>query len=401
MGVMASPLAMRVRLLSSFVGLTLAAMPIAGCTPGKRGTRTPGNLPSVADETGQTKCKVSASSNKPLVVEWPAADRTQVEAGARRGIVAVRYVGCEMELLPACVLPGTYGYIATTAKRENVKVTSQDELYAHMPVGAFKLEAQLEREGELNVDMMIVGRKDADKTDFTSADLTGQCARATHVVSGLTVGAFEFYAGRGLKAGADVGIGNAGGGASTARDRSLLTSDGDLASCTAATANDTVPPGQCAALLRVEVVPIAIATMPAGGGGAVPPPSTDGNVVTPDVGPSSPVVGRGTVNEIIRNDPELYRRYKRARSVITGGAVLTGIGGVGLIAGGVIVGTGGGGEAAPAIFGVFGAAALTGIVLLAIGVPVRGKVRRDAESRARGVARVGFEVAPGGFGLRF
>jgi hypothetical protein len=180
----------RVRLLSSFVGLAVAAGPIVGCAPGKRASKNPGNLPSVADETGQTKCKVNASSNKPLVVEWPAADRTQVEAGARRGIVAVRYVGCEMELLPACVLPGTYGYVATTAKRENVKVTSQDELYAHMPVGAFKLEAELERQGELNVDMMIVGRKDADKVDFTSAELGHQCARATHVVSGLTVGAF-------------------------------------------------------------------------------------------------------------------------------------------------------------------------------------------------------------------
>src|SRR5690349_841078 len=100
---MSSVVAARVRLLSSFVGLAVAAGPIVGCAPGKRGTKNPGNLPSVADETGQTKCKVNASSNKPLVVEWPAADRTQVEAGARRGIVAVRYVGCEMELLPACV----------------------------------------------------------------------------------------------------------------------------------------------------------------------------------------------------------------------------------------------------------------------------------------------------------
>jgi hypothetical protein len=294
------------------------------------------------------------------------------------------------------VLPGAYGYSPTTAKRENVKVTTQDELYAHMPVGAFKLEADLQREGELNVEMMIVGRKDADKTDFTSADLGSQCARATHVVSGLTVGAFQFYAGKGLHAGADVGIGNVGGGASTDRDRSLLSSDGDINSCTGATATDAAPPGQCAALLRLEVVPIAIAT---GSGGGAPMPANASPVATADTG--SPVIGRGQINDIIRNDADLYRRYKRTRGMVTGGAVMTGIGGAGLIAGAAIVGTGGGGDAMGAVFGVFGATAVVGVVLLAAGIPLRNKVRRDAENRARGLARLRVMPAPGGFAMRF
>ncbi|MBC8071634.1 MAG: hypothetical protein IAG13_25130 [Deltaproteobacteria bacterium] len=388
-----------VRLLSCFVGLCVAALPLAGCTPSKA-TRTPGNLPSVADETGQSKCKVNASSNKPLVVEWAAADRTQVEAGARRGIVAVRYVGCEMELLPACVLPGSYGYIATSAKRENVKVISQDELYAQMPVGALKLEAKLEREGELNVEMMIVGRKDADKTDFTTADLMGQCANATHVISGLTVGAFQFYAGRGLDAGAAVELGNAGGGASTSRDRSLLSSDGDLAACTSATATDPMPPGQCAALLRVEVVPV-IPVANVAPGGTLQPQGSTGAVVGTDITPTS-APSRGEVNRLLREDPELARRYKRSRSIITGGAVMTGIGGVGLIAGAVIASQGGGGEEAlAAMFGVFGAATLVGVVLLATGLPLRAKVRRNAADRARGIARVRFAPAAGGLTMSF
>jgi hypothetical protein len=386
----------RVRLLSCFVALGVGVMPVLGCVPGKRASRTPGTLPSVADETGQAKCKVSASSNKPLVVEWPAADRTEVEAGARRGIVAVRYVGCEMELLPACVLPGNYGYIATSAKRENVKVTSQDELYAQMPVGALKLEAQLEREGELNVEMMIVGRKDADRVDFTTADLGGHCERATHVISGLTVGAFQFYAGRGLSAGAAVELGNAGGGASTSRERSLLSSDGDLTACTAAAASDPSPPGQCAALLRLEVLPIVAA--PA----AVPPASTTTNVVASELADSPPPLARGTVNDIIRNDPGLYKRYRRARSLVTAGAVMIPVGGVGLITGAVIVTQGGPGEAATAaIFGLFGATAIIGVALLAAGLPLRGKVRRDAQSRARGLARMRFEPALGGIAMRF
>ena len=39
--------------------------------------------PDLATQTGQTKCGVKASAAKPLVVEWPAADRASWTAVRR------------------------------------------------------------------------------------------------------------------------------------------------------------------------------------------------------------------------------------------------------------------------------------------------------------------------------
>jgi hypothetical protein len=39
---------------------------------------------------------------RPLIVEWPSADRAALEAQASHGLVVVRYEGCEMEVLRQC-----------------------------------------------------------------------------------------------------------------------------------------------------------------------------------------------------------------------------------------------------------------------------------------------------------
>jgi hypothetical protein len=42
----------------------------------------------------QTKCGVEKSQAKPLIVEWPSADRGELEAQAHnRGLVVIRYEG--------------------------------------------------------------------------------------------------------------------------------------------------------------------------------------------------------------------------------------------------------------------------------------------------------------------
>ncbi len=382
-------------LLSFLIAGTL--VPPLGCDTAGRKSRQPGNLPSVADETGQGKCKVAASSSKPLVVEWAAADRTAVEAGARRGLVAVRYAGCEMELLPGCVLPGKYGYIATSAKRENVRVTSQDELYAQMPVGALRLEAQLQREGELNVEMMIVGRLDADTLEFSTANLPSSCARATHLVAGITVGAFQFYAGRGLAAGVGAGAGNVGVGAKTERERSLLSSDGDVTACAGAKAADASPPAECSAMLRLEVVPIPAGTStpgPVADTGASPNAPTG---VTPGRRPT-----RSEVAKFIKADPELSQRYRRRQRAVVAGAVLLPVSGAAMIGAGAAAGMGGGGEWVGPVFGVLGVAALGGIVALAVGVPMRRRLLRETEEQMmRGTARYRPRLPPRVFAVQF
>src|SRR5512143_1408612 len=92
----------------------------------------------------QSKCKVAKSQSEPLIVEWPDTARGKLEAMRSRGLVAVRYQGCELEVLARCkVKTGAYDYTPITKKQSRVTIKDEDELFASMPVGALKLESKL------------------------------------------------------------------------------------------------------------------------------------------------------------------------------------------------------------------------------------------------------------------
>ncbi len=246
-------LSMHRSLVAASVSLSLvAAVAGTGCATRPSSTVQP-SPPDYAAATSQEKCGVRRSGDRPLVVEWPAADRAALEARAQQGLVAVRYEGCEMEVLTGCEVAGTYDFVPLSRKQERVSIHNADELYARLPVGAAALEGKLERSGQLVVDMTIVGRKQADRHVVRRSELSGRCDGATHVLTGLTVGAFSLYAGAEIEAGASVEVGHAGAGAGTSRAREMLASDGDVAQCDF---TDADAPEDCAALLRVEAVPL-------------------------------------------------------------------------------------------------------------------------------------------------
>ena len=211
---------------------------------------------------GQTKCGVRRSHDKPLVVEWPSADRAELEARAKTQVVVVRYDGCEMEVLSHCRAPGAYRYTPVSPKQDTVSIRNLDELYAQIPVGAASLEGKLERAGQLTVAMTMVGRLDAERVAVGSDELEGACRGATHVMTGMTLGAFEFYAGAEAEVGAKVGVAaggkTIGAGGRSASQRETITRDGTPAAC--GVADDVSPPADCSAPLRVEVVPLGLPT---------------------------------------------------------------------------------------------------------------------------------------------
>jgi hypothetical protein len=231
--------------------LALSALALSSCSSPSAAINTPAEY----SPTGQTKCKMLKSSERPLIVEWPATDRSDLESLLSRGLVAIRYTGCEVELLRNCASSGRYDYKGTTRETEREAMRSADELYAKMPIGAAKFEAMVERGNELTVSMTIVGKYLADRATVSDADLQGEgCERATHVVTGLSTGAFEFYSESQAAVGADA-MGLVGGKSSNQRE--LLRQAGDQKSCEAATRADTTPPNNCGALLRMEVARIA------------------------------------------------------------------------------------------------------------------------------------------------
>lgn len=204
----------------------------------------------------QTKCGVEKSQAKPLIVEWPSPDRLALENKVGEGLVVVHYVGCEMTVLDRCSVPAKYGYHGATRNQDRVEMKDEDDLYAHLPVGAAGLEATLQRTGRLTVDMNLVGRFEAEKATVRADELVGDCTGATHFVYGVTVGAFDFYAGGGATVGASAGVGNLGAGGHSQAERETLTKAGDEAACAKATSADKSPPDNCGALIRIEVVPL-------------------------------------------------------------------------------------------------------------------------------------------------
>jgi hypothetical protein len=58
---------------------------------------------------GESRCSVVKDPDKPLIVEWSGMDAAELEARLFRGVVAVRYENCEMEVQPARTAPYVFG----------------------------------------------------------------------------------------------------------------------------------------------------------------------------------------------------------------------------------------------------------------------------------------------------
>ena len=197
---------------------------------------------------------MKASQRKPLVVAWRGEDRAALETQARKGLIVVRYDGCEMEVLSRCTAPAQYQYAANNPQKSTESIRNEDELYAAVPIGAARLEGKLRQFGELTVKMTMVGRWEAAKADVRKSELQGaECERATHVITGMTVGAFTFFAGAASEDSAGAGVAGVGAGAKASRGHEELSQAGDPSQCESASDQDKEPVKNCSAVIRVEV----------------------------------------------------------------------------------------------------------------------------------------------------
>lgn len=285
--------------LVAFVPLALG---LGACSPGQNAASHALKTPELPTDK-QTKCKVAKSQSEPLIVEWPDAARGRLESVSRRGLVAVRYEGCELAVLSRCTVKsasGGYGYSPITRKQSKVTIKDADELYASMPVGAVKLETKLQSAGQLDVQMTIVGRYESPTTKVYREDLEGDCADATHVIAALTVGSFTFSAGADAELGGGASVVGAGGGGKSSAKRETIQHDGDEAACSRASLSDKAPPEGCGALLQIEVMPLAknakasIAPAPSPSASIRRPPPEPAPAREPRLEPTPPTCMAGT-----------------------------------------------------------------------------------------------------------
>jgi len=319
------------RAVASLLILTFAPLAI-GCGGGV-GQNTAANAlktPELPTDK-QAKCRVKKSQAEPLIVEWPDAQRGKLESLTKRGVVAVRYEGCELEVLPRCSVKGNaYTYSPITRKQSTVTIKDEDELYASMPGGAIRLEGKLKSAGQLNVAMTMVGRYEAGSARVYGDDLDGDCSQATHVVAALTVGSFTFSAGADAEVGASANIGGAGAGGRSSAVRETLQRDGDEAACTKSSNADRSPPEHCGALLQIEVMPISKGS--SGKAAAVAPVNPPPPVVPPTAGltgtaddPSAPTgSAAGALTPAKPTTPAKPIKCKKGERVVDGVCVKPG-----------------------------------------------------------------------------
>lgn len=235
--------------LAGVTGCVALALLSAGClwSTGRKGAQQV--LPTSAWPSELGKCRVAASQSSPLVTEWPASEKANLEVLSHSGAVAVAYSGCSLRVLPQCHVRGTYQWQRTTPSTDSLSIDDSDQLYAKLPLGAASLEGELKRTGRLLVKTVISGQLRLDGTNLLDVPADGACAQATHLVTALSVGAFSLTTGgeRQGSVGGSVPLGAAKVERTLSAEQ--LRSAGDFDACLQSTAEG--PNGNCASPIQV------------------------------------------------------------------------------------------------------------------------------------------------------
>lgn len=238
--------------------LLFSAM-VAACSGEALPART---LPEATIEGA--RCKVAGGRANPLVTEWDASEKARLEASLAAGPIVVEYSGCALRVLAECRAQGGYRWRRTTLSTDVFEVTSADELYAKLPLGAVALEAELEKSARLAVRTVVAGQWELADEGLSGLAARPECQRATHVVAGVAVGAHELHAGSGARAAAAAGgvVGVAPSATATALRRA-----GSAEACGAA--SEAAPAPDCASPVQLFLRPLPGTEAPQGPPGTV------------------------------------------------------------------------------------------------------------------------------------
>lgn len=276
-----------------------AVAALGGLTGGCAASPLPATAPSAPQRTASgddgDRCRIAANQESPLVTEWPASEKANLQARLSEGGVAVAYSGCEMRLLQQCHVSGRYAWQRTTPATDVIQIHNADELYAKLPLGAVGLEGELASSGRLAIETTVSGQLNLRGDSKPVLEFSGNCDGATHIVAALSVGAFTLKSGgeSNAKGSAGVLVANAHGSASSSE--SVMREAGDRTSCGAG--EEEKPPLQCSSPIQVFLwrVPAGSLAPAVERGASAPPPqgSIQAHFMTTDANTSWQVVSNG------------------------------------------------------------------------------------------------------------
>ncbi len=236
------------------------------CGAGVAGTAVRPSDPTAWQATGDSaaECRIVSDRGEPLIVDWPAHQRGNLEEAMNDGVAVLAYDCHSLRLLKGCHIDSTYGFMAFSKKEETIRFENADEVAANLPAFGIPLlqglKGELKGDSTLDLAMVLIGKKRTTVREAGREKLLGgsACEGATHFARGAFVGAFAM--GTGTKGGASLGTGLFSGRSSSSKLASYR--DGDPGSCQQMTSGAASAPDACNALLRLELVALSSPAAP-------------------------------------------------------------------------------------------------------------------------------------------
>lgn len=244
-------------IMAATVGLALVA---TGCPDPKPPKPPKPPVSDVAGVTDRQSVVYVEGSGRPLIVDWQPEQRGDLEVAMKEGVAVVSYGREGLRLLSNCHIDGNYGFIGINKKEQIIRLVSEEEIKANLPLSgpaiAAKLGGELASGASIDIAMIMVGKRRTTWENVTRADLQGQCDGATHFVRGATIGAFAMTSGQKDRMRTAAELFGVGLSSDSNSEASLSNRDGALQDCNKADPDAKDAPAQCRALIRLELSPI-------------------------------------------------------------------------------------------------------------------------------------------------
>jgi TPR repeat protein len=251
--------------LGSLLGTGL----LGGCGPGSVASAVrpeAATANQALGESAQDACRDVSQGAKPLVVDWKPEQRGDLEVAMGQGIAVMAYDCKRLELLSDCKAEGSYGFKGVVLKQQLIRLNDADEIKANLPLSgavlAAKLESELSRGTSLDLATALVGNLTSSRMSVGKVDLVGRCQGASHFVRGANVGAFVMETGAKAKAATAAEIFGAGVHGGSESSKLARVEDGSIDSCKQSASDSPKPPGNCGALVRLNLLPISTEAAP-------------------------------------------------------------------------------------------------------------------------------------------
>jgi len=188
---------------------------------------------------------------KPLVVDWPGDERSDLAEIVSRSIAVVRYDCDKLEVLTDCRVDGGYRFIPTAVDEYALALKNKAEIRANLPVSGVRIAGQIGQGEQINIGFVSVGKHSSGVGQVGPDLLVGGagCEGATHFVRGVYRGAFAVS--QGASAGAKVSAQSIFE-ASARGSRLEFRGAGKQEACKT-DLEALSPPGDCGVPLRLEL----------------------------------------------------------------------------------------------------------------------------------------------------